>query len=379
MRIGIDLLSCSRESEGVRTYVQRLLQGLRDQLRTNAEKDHQIVVFAPQDFPPLLKTDTDSHITQIQTPARPRLRLSLRSPLTELLDRYPVDLVHVVDPSGFPSPPRIPHVVTVPDLSGMIGGSGGWIGRTCRRQALQRSLNSARKVITLSSATRETVLRNLRGLDASRVAVIHEGTDPEFCASRNPTEESQLREKYGLPSSFILTVTLTDGRSVRRRIVRVAQHLEVLRARSDEPVSWVMMSLSRKGVRGWKRLLRKNGVQSVSPIAGLKSTDLPHLLKMASSFVYADSKGPGFPLIGALASGTPVITSDALSPGELVEKAAIRVDMNNPVRVAECLDRVLRNRTVRDLLRMRGPARARTFSWEIAARKTLEIYEEATV
>ena len=377
MRICIDLLSCSQESEGVRTYVQSILHGLRDQLRSHAERDHQIFVFTPYDFPRLLDTSPEESIVQIQAPTRPRLRLSPRSPLSEILDRHPVDLVHVLGSGSLPSLPRVPHVVTVPDLSGMSNGNGTWLGRTYRKQALQRSLATARKVITLSSATRETMLRSLRGVDASRVEVIHEGADPAYGTSRNPEEESSLRKKYRLPDTFVLSVTLTDGRTVRRRIVRAARHLETIRAKTNESIPWVLMSLSPRGVRGWKRLLRKSGVQTVAPLAGLKSTDLPDLLRMASSFVHADSEGLGFPLIGALASGTPVITSDDLSSGELVERAAIRVNMNNPARLAECLDRVLRNQTVRDLLRMRGPARARTFSWEVAARKTLEVYEQA--
>lgn len=207
------------------------------------------------------------------------------------------------------------------------------------------------------------------------MSVVHEGPDPACRDARDPAAEERIRQKYSLPPNFVLSVLMTERRSSLRTIARIAQELES--RRSDSTVPWVLMSLARGGVRGWKRLFKRRGLKSVVAVPGLHSSDLPHLLKMTRTFVCPDEGGLGFPLLGALASGTPVITSESLSPSELVGKAAIRVNMKNAARVRECLDRVLRNRTVQDLLRMRGPARAQDFSWELAARKMLVVYEEA--
>jgi len=369
MRIGIDLLSSSRDSEIVGAYCQRILQGLQVEL-SERDGDHQVLVFTPHDYSWPLDGDPANRIRQIKAPAPRGVWSSLRRPpLGELIANHPIDVLHVLD-ARIACPTNIPRVVTLHHSEPGFGP--GWLPSP---GGVRRALRSARRVVTLSSATRDAVLRNIRGLEKSRVSVIHEGPDPACHDARDPTTEERIRQKYSLPPHFVLSVLMTERRSSLRTIARIAQELES--RRSDSTVPWVLMSLAQGGVRGWKRLFKRRGLKSIVTVPGLHSSDLPHLLKMTSAFVYPDEGGLGFPILGALASGTPVITSESLSPSELVGKAAIRVDMKNASRVRECLDRVLRNRTVQDLLRMRGPVRAQDFSWEIAARKMLTVYEEA--
>jgi glycosyltransferase involved in cell wall biosynthesis len=76
-----------------------------------------------------------------------------------------------------------------------------------------------------------------------------------------------------------------------------------------------------------------------------------------------------------MASGVPVVCSNATSLPEVVGEAGLLLPPDDVAAWAEALDRVLSEGDLRAELRARGLARARLFTWEAAARKTLEVYQ----
>jgi glycosyltransferase involved in cell wall biosynthesis len=80
-------------------------------------------------------------------------------------------------------------------------------------------------------------------------------------------------------------------------------------------------------------------------------------------------EGFGLPPLEAMASGTPVITSNVSSLPEVVGDAALLVDPLQPEDIAEAMRRVLTDPALREDLRRRGLARAQHFSWERSIRR----------
>jgi glycosyltransferase involved in cell wall biosynthesis len=70
-----------------------------------------------------------------------------------------------------------------------------------------------------------------------------------------------------------------------------------------------------------------------------------------------------------------VITSNAASLPEVVGEAAIQVDPHSPAELARAMNDVLTNPELREDLRRNGLARAKLFSWEETAQKTLAVYQ----
>jgi glycosyltransferase involved in cell wall biosynthesis len=103
--------------------------------------------------------------------------------------------------------------------------------------------------------------------------------------------------------------------------------------------------------------------------------DLPDLYRGASMFVFPSLyEGFGLPILEAMASGVPVITSDTASMAEVAGDAAIRVDPHDPRAIAEAIAQVLADDKLREALTQKGIARARRFTWGAVAQKTLALY-----
>ena len=88
-------------------------------------------------------------------------------------------------------------------------------------------------------------------------------------------------------------------------------------------------------------------------------------------------EGFGLPPIEAMASGTPVVTSNVSSLPEVAGDAALLVDPYDPAAIADGIDRVLRDESLRRDLRVKGLARAKQFSWESSVRRVHDIYMQA--
>jgi glycosyltransferase involved in cell wall biosynthesis len=82
-------------------------------------------------------------------------------------------------------------------------------------------------------------------------------------------------------------------------------------------------------------------------------------------------------VIEAMACGTPVLISTAPALRELAGDAALAVDPHDQRGLTEALERLLTDAALRADLRARGLERAAAFSWDRAARSTLEVYQEA--
>jgi glycosyltransferase involved in cell wall biosynthesis len=104
---------------------------------------------------------------------------------------------------------------------------------------------------------------------------------------------------------------------------------------------------------------------------------LPAFYSAASVVVYPTLyEGFGFPVLEAMACGTPVVTSSVSSLPEVAGDAAVLVDPKSPEDIANGVQRVLTDEALRAELSSRGLLRVRRFTWERAAKETIEVFFE---
>jgi alpha-1,3-rhamnosyl/mannosyltransferase len=110
----------------------------------------------------------------------------------------------------------------------------------------------------------------------------------------------------------------------------------------------------------------------------LPENDLAALMAGSAVFVMPSLyEGFGLPVLEAMASGVPVVTSRGGALEEVAGDAAILVDPQDTEEIAAGIQRVLDDSALRETLVRKGLARAAQFSWERTARETLRIYEQA--
>jgi glycosyltransferase involved in cell wall biosynthesis len=107
------------------------------------------------------------------------------------------------------------------------------------------------------------------------------------------------------------------------------------------------------------------------------NADLPGLYNSAGVLTTPSFyEGFGLPALEAMSFGTPVVVSDRASLPEVVGDAGLLVNPDDPEEIAQALGRALNDGTLRAQMRERGLAQAARFTWEKAARETLEVYQK---
>lgn len=100
------------------------------------------------------------------------------------------------------------------------------------------------------------------------------------------------------------------------------------------------------------------------------------LMRGAYAFIFPSiHESFGMPLVEAMASGTPVITSNTTACPEIVQDAGLFVDPYSTESIRESIRSLCRDHALRDELARKALERARDFSWEKTARLHLEVFK----
>jgi glycosyltransferase involved in cell wall biosynthesis len=104
--------------------------------------------------------------------------------------------------------------------------------------------------------------------------------------------------------------------------------------------------------------------------------DLAALYRRALCFVYPSVyEGYGFPVLEAMASGAPIITSNNSSLREIADGVALLIDPLNTMEIAEAISHLVRDEVRRVEMRSRGFQVIQQFTAERAAKQVLAIYD----
>jgi glycosyltransferase involved in cell wall biosynthesis len=102
---------------------------------------------------------------------------------------------------------------------------------------------------------------------------------------------------------------------------------------------------------------------------------LPGLYAQASLLVMPSLyEGFGFPVLEAMAAGTPVVASNTSSLPEVAGTSAILVAPDDTLALAEAISSVLERPQCAAELKAKGLAWAQQFNWQRTAAETLEVY-----
>jgi len=270
----------------------------------------------------------------------------------------------------------LPSVVTTHDLIPLLyPGYFSLRERLLFRLTTWMALRCVGQVIAVSSQTKNDLQRYFH-LPDERISVIPEAPGSLFRPPASPALAA-TRRRYNLPARYALYF---GSNKPHKNLVRLIDAWATVAGR-DPDVSAGRCPLVIGG--HWdarypeardraEALELGQRVRFIGPVA---EEDLPALYGGATLFVFPSLyEGFGLPLLEAMACGTPVVCSDRSSLPEVAGDAALLVDPVDVAALADALLRLLEDTALREHLTERAIARAATFSWERAARETLEVY-----
>ena len=276
------------------------------------------------------------------------------------LRRIDADLLHAWN-YVMPLLSPIPTILTVQDLIALDNSRYAQRANRLHYRALMpQSLRRAARVIVTTPHTRAAVLRRAPAAD---VRVIPLGVAPEFLAPVAPAAIEIVRRKYDLPPKFLFYVGNFEPKKNLPNLLRALQLLP------DAPPLVVA-----GGIAPWPDAAQLP--IGIKQLGFVPRADLPALLSACELFCFPSlCEGFGLPILEALACGAPVVASSAVPlPG--LSKVALCPSPQSPREIAAALARLLSAETLRDSLSAAGREYARAFTWERAARSTLDLYWE---
>ena len=236
-----------------------------------------------------------------------------------------------------------------------------------------RAVRSAERIIAVSHHTARDLTEHLGATD--RVRVVHNGVGDEFRAA-SEAAIAAARAAYGVEKPYILFLGTLEP---RKNLGTLVKAFRIVRDRHD-----VLLLLV--GRRGWLYqpifdTIEQLGLRDVVRVVeDARPEDFPALYSGAAAFAYPSLyEGFGLPPLEAMACGTPTVVAGTSSLPEVVGDAALLHPPTDHAALAATLIRLLDDDALRAELGRRGPARAARFTWQEAARRTLDVYQEAAV
>src|SRR5438445_1886232 len=355
VRIGIDARKL--HDFGIGTYIRNLVRHL-----ARLDRQTEYVLFCrPEDRSSLGEELGDNFRTVAETSGNYSIAEQLRIPLA--LRREGVTLFHA---PHYVLPPLVGcrSVVTIHDCIHLMFPQylPSRMALTYARTAIGLAARRATRILTVSDSSKRDILRFVDA-PPEKIDVIYNAYDERFAVEPREEDVVRVRERYQLHDEFVL---YAGNVKPHKNLERLIQAFHLVRKRGLDHLKLVLIGDEISKYAALRRAVHKHQLHKYVRFLGyLNEETLAVIYRLAGVFVFPSLyEGFGLPPLEAMASGTPVVTSNVSSLPEVAGDAAILVDPYDPAAIADGIYRVLNDERLRRDLRRKGLDRARQFSWE---------------
>jgi glycosyltransferase involved in cell wall biosynthesis len=366
VRIGIDARKL--HDFGIGTYIRNLLRQL-----SRLDRETEFVVLCRPEDAQAISVLGENIRPVPETAGNYSLAEQVKVPLK--LNRAGVTLFHAPH-YVLPVLVRCPSVVTIHDCIHLMFPQylPNRVALGYARAAIGGAARRATRVLTVSESSKRDILRFV-DIKPEKIDVIYNAYDERFTLEPCAEDVERVRERYQLQDSFIL---YAGNVKPHKNLERLIEAFYLVRRRGLDHVKLVLIGDDISRYAALRRAVHQHQLHKYVRFLGyMPDETLAVMYRLASVFVFPSLyEGFGLPPLEAMASGTPVVTSNVSSLPEVAGDAAVLVDPMDPEAIADGIHRVLTDDALRARLRERGLARARQFSWEASVRRVREIYQE---
>lgn len=364
LRVAADYRPAEGNRSGIGRYVYEILQ------RIHGRPDVRVSLLTSSPFRPIRSPENRGDLNrtkpygQVPFPFKKLVRLGYTEPegyrvLKKTCFQILWSTSHVVPGHLVKGPWR--HVVTVHDLASRYFPETLEAPVLAQLRRLEKHVAAADAVLTVSQTTKRDLV-TLLNVAPEKIEVVYNGVSEHFRRLNGVPE--RVKRQYRLPDRFLLFVGTVEPRKNLTGLVKAF----------DLAARQIPHALVIVGATGWKtaplsQVVNESPFRDRIVFTGyVDDGDLPAFYNLADALVYPSLyEGFGIPVIEAMACGTPVVTSNGSALAEISGHAALLVDPHEIAQIANAIEQVVSDSTLRDNLRSKGFERAKHFSWDAAA------------
>jgi glycosyltransferase involved in cell wall biosynthesis len=382
MNIGFDAKRYFHNNTGLGNYSRTLVKGLAQYY-----PEHEYFLFNPKPSKRIQKED-NQHVHEVLPSGFLDSRLSSlwRSiGVKKDLKKRKIDLYHGLSheiPIGIQRT-GIKSVVTIHDLIfERYPEQFGTVNVQIYRKKFMYACTNADRVIAISEQTKQDIIERYQ-TDPAKIDVCYQSCDPAFAENITSEAKELVRKTYNLPQAYFLYV----GSIIERKnLLNICKAIKQLQGTLSIPLVVI------GGGRGYKekvlQYIATNNLQqhilflndtpaAKNDAAFQKPETFAAIYQMAVAMIYPSYfEGFGIPVLEALWSRLPVITSNVSCMPETGGKAAYYVNPDKPEEIAAGMVAIYNNRELRAKMIQEGLLHAHNFTLEKCAASVMNVYQK---
>lgn len=361
MRIGIDLSALSNTVAGIGNYCIQLVKGIY-----KLDKENEYFLFAPTDIEVPVELNDRWHFINYGG------TIKYMTKVPRILKKKKIDVFvgtrHYLPPFN----PGIKYLAIVHDLIPLYMPELFTKDHLIRfRLFTKLCAKKANHVIAISEATKEDVMKYMK-IPESRISMIYQGADKRFSPEKDEKRIKEVMEKYGITKDYILCLSTVEPRKNMLRTIKAFEQLQIK--------GYTDYQLVLVGGKGWNNgeiyeYVQNHAMQESVIFTGYASDDeIKHIYANATVFAYPSlCEGFGIPIIEAMQSGTPVITSNVSCMPEVAGDACELVNPYSITDIEHAMEKLITNEALREKYVQAGFKRAPLFSWDKCAKEVWKV------
>jgi glycosyltransferase involved in cell wall biosynthesis len=267
---------------------------------------------------------------------------------------------------------NVRSVVTIHDL--IFLRYPEWYNRADRiiyRSKTLYSCRNASRIIAVSRQTKSDIVEFYK-ISPEKIDVVYQGCNPLFYIESSQPQKEGILKKYGLTEGYLLYVGTVEKRK---------NLLNIVRAIYSKKISRPLVVIGRH--TGYAQLVKKfiasHQMKEIIFLENVPDDDLAPLYQMASVFVYPSVyEGFGIPILEALYSKIPVITTAGGCFREAGGEHSVYIDPENYEQIADAIKNVLENNDLRLNMIIKGYDHALKFNDRAIAHNIFKVYQAVT-